>query len=107
MNTQYSMFLNGATFYWRNYIDGAARDLTTATSGVCPANTWTLVTCTYDGARQRIYSNGTLVTSRSQTGNISTNTLNTWIGCYGSAGSYFFNGKIATVKVYNKCFNNE
>ena len=45
------------------------------------------------------------MTSRSQTGNISTNTLNTWIGCYGSAGSYFFNGKIATVKVYNKCLS--
>ena len=105
VNTQYSMFLNGATFYWRNNIGGTSCDLTTATSGVCPANTWTLVTCTYDGARQRIYSNGKLVTSRSQTGNISTNTLNTWIGCYGSAGSYFFNGKIATVKVYNKCLS--
>ena len=105
VNTQYSMFLSNGTFYWRNHISGSIRDLTTTVANVCPANTWTLVTCTYDGARQRIYSNGKLVTSRSQTGNISTNTLNTWIGCYGNAASYFFNGKIATVKVYDKCLS--
>ena len=103
VNSQYSMFLNGANFIWRNHIDGTTRNLSTATSGVCPANTWSLVTCTYDGSHQRIYRNGSLVTSRSQTGTISTNTQNTWIGCYGGAGSYFYNGKIATVRVYNKC----
>ena len=103
VNTQFSMFLNSdSVFYWRVHIDGSTRNLTPATSSVCPASTWTLVTCTYDGSQQKIYSNGALVTSRSQTGDISTNTLNTWIGCYGNAGAYFFDGKIAAVRVYNK-----
>ena len=104
VNTQYSIFQSGSTFIWRTY-GASTQDLTFAASSVCPANTWSLVTCTYDGSNKRIYKNGTQVTSAAVTGSISTNTGGAWIGCYGNANDYFWDGKIASVKVYNRALN--
>ena len=104
VNTQYSIFQNGGTFTWRT-MGASTQDLTFAASSVCPANTWSLVTCTYDGSNKRIYKNGTQVTSAAVTGSISTNTGGAWIGCYGNAADYFWDGKIASVKVYNRALS--
>ena len=98
------MLFRSGTFHWRT-MGTSTQDLTFAASSVCPANTWSLVTCTYDGSNKRIYKNGTQVTSAAVTGSISTNTGGAWIGCYGNAGDYFWDGKIASVKVYNRALN--
>ena len=104
VNTQYSIFQSGGTFHWRT-MGTSTQDLTFAASSVCPANTWSLVTCTYDGSNKRIYKNGTQVTSAAETGSISTSTGGAWIGCYGNANDYFWDGKIASVKVYNRALS--
>jgi hypothetical protein len=104
VNTQYSMFLSGSSLYFRTY-GTSVSDLTVAATSVCPSGTWALVTCTYDGSNKRIYKNGTQVASAAITGTLSTNNGGEWIGCYGTAADYFWDGKIASVRVYTKALS--
>jgi hypothetical protein len=100
------MFLSSNLLYFRSYgHSGGGHDLTFASTSVCPSGTWALVTCTYDGSNKRIYKNGTQVNSSAITGTLSTNTGGAWIGAYGgatpSAVNYPWDGKIASVRVYD------
>lgn len=108
VNTQYSMFLSGGSFIFRTYIGGLA-DQNIIASSVCPSGTWSLITCTYDGSNKKTYRNGTLIATQAQTGSISSNTGGAWIGAYGgatpSAVNYPWDGKIASVKVYNRALS--
>jgi len=108
VNTQYSMFLSGGYLKFRTY-GTSTNDLAVAATSVCPTGTWALVTCTYDGSNKRIYKNGTQVTSSAVTGTLSTNTGGAWIGAYGGATpsvvNYPWDGKIASVKVYNRALS--
>jgi hypothetical protein len=108
VNTQYSMFLSGSYLIFRTY-GTSVNDLAVAVTSVCPTGTWALVTCTYDGSNKRIYKNGTQVTSSAVTGTLSTNTGGAWIGAYGGATpsvvNYPWDGKIASVKVYNRALS--
>jgi fibronectin type 3 domain-containing protein len=68
-------------------------------SSVLPLNTWTFLATTYDGATQKIYVNGTLVRSRSQTGSMVSTTDSLKIG--GDWSGEMFTGLIDNVRVYN------
>lgn len=67
------------------------------------ANTWYHVAATYDGAAMKIYINGVLDASRSQTGSINSN------GAFNVGYSYNtsrnFNGKIDEVRVWKRALS--
>ncbi len=65
-----------------------------------PANTWSYLTETYDGATLRLYVNGTQVASTAHTGAISTSTNPLQIGGDSLYGQ-FFAGMIDEVRIYN------
>jgi hypothetical protein len=64
------------------------------------ASTWTHLAMTYDGTTLKIYVNGALVTSTTQTGTITTSTNALQIGGDTTYGQYF-KGLIDEVRVYN------
>ncbi len=69
-----------------------------------PAGAWTYLAATYDGARIRLYVNGVLATSRTQTGTLKTSGYPLQVG----ADSFFgqgFHGTIDEVRVYNRALS--
>jgi chitodextrinase/nitrogen fixation protein FixH len=70
-----------------------------------PANTWTFLAATYDGANLRFYINGTQVASQSHTGDILTSSNPLQIGGDSIYGQ-FFQGTIDEVRVYNTALTN-
>jgi gliding motility-associated-like protein len=100
VNTQYSLFFEGGTLKFRN--GGATFAINSASIGFTN-NAWHHVAATYDGAQKKIYVDGALAGTQNYTGTFATNTQGTIIGAYGAAGanSYFFNGKIDEVRVWN------
>jgi hypothetical protein len=105
VNTQYSLFQNSdGTIYWRQNIGGITNLVTTASS-VINATNWFQVVGTYTSGVRRLYVNGTLVNSDTQSGTIATNSAGMSIGVYGGfSGSrgYYYNGNLSTCRVYNK-----
>jgi glucose/arabinose dehydrogenase len=63
-------------------------------------NTWTHLALTYDGANMRLYVNGTLASTKAQTGAIRTSTNALQIGGDTIFGQYF-SGLIDEVRIYN------
>ena len=81
------------------YIGGNNR---TAEGGVAlPANVWTHLAGTYDGATVRLFVNGTQVASAAITGAIATSTGALRIGGNSMWGEYF-QGTIDEVRIYNR-----
>jgi hypothetical protein len=70
-------------------------------STAIPLNTWTYVVGTYDGSTMKVYVNGNLDGSVSQTGPIDTNTMPLSIGRSGFSANYY-SGKIDEVKIWNR-----
>jgi Concanavalin A-like lectin/glucanases superfamily/PKD domain len=66
-----------------------------------PANAWTHLAATYDGARQRLYINGVEVANRVQTGQIQVSSGRLRIGGNSIWGEYF-RGRIDEVRIYNR-----
>lgn len=66
-----------------------------------PLNTWIHVVGTYDGANKAIYINGSLRNSSAQTGTLGSPGGSPVIGTY-QGTNYSMNGKIASVKIYNR-----
>jgi chitodextrinase len=69
-------------------------------SAALPANTWSYLSLTYDGAVLRLYVNGALVSTLPQAGAIATSTTQLSIGGDSLYGQ-FFAGKIDDVRIYN------
>lgn len=70
-------------------------------TGGPPLNAWTHLAFTYDGATEKLYVNGALVTSRAQTGAISTSNGVLHIGGDSVWGEHF-QGLIDEVRIYNR-----
>jgi len=80
------------------------------TDDVVPLNTWTFVAITYDSAtgEVKVYKNGVLVHTFTESGNISASAYNLLIGVYhSSAGNFYgwFDGIIDEVGIYNRSLN--
>jgi hypothetical protein len=106
VNSQYSLFQEGANIQWRHNF-GTYNQLTTTTSAGAGINTssWFQVIGTFITGSRKLYVNGILKNSDSATGTIATNAGGMSIGVYGgySGGrDYYYNGDIAIVRVYNK-----
>ncbi|MGZ4413914.1 MAG: LamG-like jellyroll fold domain-containing protein, partial [Gaiellaceae bacterium] len=70
-----------------------------ATSAL-PANSWSYLATSYDGANLRLYLNGTLVSTVAKTGAITTTTNALTIGSDSFWGQYF-SGLIDNIRIYN------
>jgi hypothetical protein len=103
VNTQYSNFYNSdGTFYFRTMGINPI-DLTFYGPSYLSANVWNHIVCTYGAGTKTIYVNGVQIAQQTGlTGTISTNTTGLYVGAYGPGSGYFFNGKIAVSRVYNK-----
>src|SRR5205809_7484632 len=66
-----------------------------------PANAWTHLAATFDGATVRLYMNGVQVASRAQTTLLTTSTGTLQIGANSYAGENFA-GRIDEVRIYNR-----
>lgn len=109
VNSQYSLFQESNTIYWRQNF-GTFNQLITTTTATAGINTssWFQVVGTFITGSRKLYVNGILKNSDSQTGTIATNNGGMSIGVYGGyAGSrgYYYNGDIAIVRVYNKALS--
>jgi hypothetical protein len=109
VNSQYSLFQESNTIYWRQNF-GTFNQLITTTTAAAGINTssWFQVVGTFITGSRKLYVNGILKNSDSQTGTIATNNGGMSIGVYGGyAGSrgYYYNGDIAIVRVYNKALS--
>ena len=104
VNTQYSLFQEGTTIRWRMYI-GAITQLSTTTATYMDTANWYQVVGTYTSGTRRLYINGVLVNSDTQSGTIATNAGGMSIGAYGGytgSKSYFYNGNESICRVYNR-----
>jgi hypothetical protein len=105
VNTQYSLFQEGANIQWRQNFGSLNTFSTNAVNAGLNTTSWFQVVGTYASGNRKLYVNGILKNSDSQTGTISTNTGGMSIGVYGGysgSRSYYYNGDIAVVRVYNK-----
>ena len=105
VNSQYSLFQSSVTLLWRQNIGGTLIDLNITTSNFINTSSWYQVVGTFTSGRRRLYINGNLVNSDTQTGTISTNSGGMSIGVYGGysgARGYYYNGSLAVCRVYNK-----
>ena len=110
LNTQYNLFQEGASFFWRQRITtGGVINLSMTTSTYLSTTSWAQVVATFTSGDRKIYVNGVVAASDAQTGTIVTDTNGMSIGVWGGfttkpadGRGYFYNGSIAIVKVYNR-----
>jgi hypothetical protein len=105
VNTQYSLFQEGNNIQWRQLFTGGLTNLSTTTTNFINTSNWYQVVGTFTSGRRRLYINGNLVNSDTQTGTINTNSGGMSIGAYGGytgGRSYYYNGNLAICRVYNK-----
>lgn len=104
VNGQYALFQEGGSIKWRMSIGGIT-ELPTTTATYMNISNWYQVVGTYTSGDRRLYINGSLVNSDTQTGTISTNGGGMSVGVYGGfngSRGYYYNGNISLVKVYNR-----
>ena len=94
---------NGAYALYRgtngwNFLTGS--DILVHNSDIPSTSTWYHIAATYDGAYKKLYINGTLVDTDSETASIPTNNNSLFIGGDGTAAR-FFDGKVSSVRIYN------
>jgi PKD repeat protein len=80
-------------------VGGAEKELSSGQT--LPINSWTHLAATYNGSRQDLYVNGTLVGSRPQSGAIDVSDGKLRIGGNAVWGEYF-TGYIDEVRIYNR-----
>ena len=105
MNTQYSLFQEGANITWRQSLSGGLTSLTAPAASYINTSNWAHIVGTYTSGDRRLYVNGVLVNSDATTGTINTNTNGSSIGVYGGYNGgrgYYYNGLVDIVKVYNR-----
>lgn len=108
VNTQYSLFQASGTLYWRNHNGSTITDLTATVATYINTSQYVQIVATYTSGSRKIYINGVQVASDTATFTIPTNANGCSIGVYGGyngARSYWYNGNIAIVKVYNKALS--
>ena len=107
VNTQYSLFQEGNAIQWRQYLSTGPTltNLSTTTATYMNTSSWYQVVGTYISGSRKLYINGVLVNSDSQTGLINTDANGMSIGVYGGysgARGYYYNGNLAICRVYNR-----
>jgi hypothetical protein len=104
VNTQYALFQEGDNMIFRTCNTSASTSsLTFPTASYMSTGTWHMVTATYDGSNKRLYVDTTQRASGAYTETLAANTWGCGIGRHSSG--YYFNGKIASVRVYGKALS--
>ena len=104
VNSQYSLFQEGGVIQWRMNIGGVT-NLTTTTATYINTSNWYQVVGTYTSGSRKLYINGVLVNSDTQTGTIATNSGGMSVGVYGGFSGdrgYYYNGNLSVCRVYNR-----
>jgi hypothetical protein len=104
VNTQYALFQEGGLIQWRMNIGGITQ-LSTTTAVYMNTSNWYQVVGTFTTGSRKLYINGVLVSSDTQTGTIATNAGGMSLGAYGGAtgtNGYYYNGSLAICRVYNR-----
>jgi len=109
VNTQYSLFQEGGNIVHRTFFTnlGTYDSLYTTTASYLNTSDWFHVVATYDGVTKRTYINGVETATRNISGTIPTNNNQVWIGQYGGAGGYQYNGKLAKCNIYKTALTAE
>lgn len=105
VGTQYALFQEGTSIQWRQKIAIGLTNLTTPTATYINTSNWYQVVATYTSGSRKLYINGVLVNSDTQSGTIDTNTGGMSIGAYGGysgAKSYYYNGNLSVCRIYNR-----
>ena len=101
-SASYWLYANNSSNRPANVINvGGSIKTLSAGSQQLPVNSWAHLASTYDGSTQKLYVNGALVGSRSQTGSIALSSGALSIGGNSVWGEYF-TGYIDEVRVYNR-----
>lgn len=110
VNTQYSLFFNQSDYriYFRTYgLSTTDLSVNTYSAGVYN-NRWNQITATWDGSNKKIYVNGKLAVSQSNSGTVTQNNTGlAYIGIYGNFAGYPFNGNISSTMVYSRALSEE
>ncbi|TXH00473.1 MAG: LamG domain-containing protein [Candidatus Moraniibacteriota bacterium] len=87
--------------------DGTSGNTTTLSYSTSNLSTgiWTHIVGTYDGSTMRLYVNGTQVNSTTRSGNIYASTAPLIIGADENGSTYFHNGQIDEVRLYNRALS--
>jgi len=93
----FSLKINGAN----SIVGGWGGNITTASPNPIVNGTWYHFCGTWDGSTQKLYIDGQLKGSLSTTGSINTTTNDTYIGASPNPTSYYFDGSIDAVSIYN------
>lgn len=107
VNTQYSLFQEGAVIQWRQFMSSGQGlvNLSTTTATYMNTSNWYQVVGTYTSGSRILYINGVQVNSDTQAGTIATNSSGMSIGAYGGnsgSNSYWYNGALSICRVYNR-----
>lgn len=106
VNTQYSLFQEGSSIVWRHALNiGGFNSLNLPSSSVLSISKWSQVVGTFQSGDRRIYVDGVQRISDSPSLTLRVNTGGMSIGAYGGydgPNSYYLNGNLAIVRVYNK-----
>ena len=73
--------------------------------GLLVPNTWQYAAGVYNGSNMIWYINGAQVGLIAQTGNITTQVSNVYVGQFSSGGFSTFNGSISSTKIYNRALS--
>lgn len=103
---QYSLVQESATISWRVNIGGTTTNLTVTTATYMNTSNWYQVVGTYSSGFKRLYINGVLVNSATNSGTISTDAAGFTIGSRSGGGNYY-NGNLAICKLYNRALSAE
>lgn len=101
VNTQYSLFQEGANIVWRTHTGSGYHSQYTTTASFINTSDYFQVAGTFRTGTKTTYVNGVARTTEGVTATISTNNAGIRIGSYISGG-YFYRGNIASVAVFNR-----
>lgn len=108
VNTQYSLFQEGGNLIWRLHNGTSITQISVVTATYINTSQYAHIVATYTSGARKLYINGVLVASDTAAFTIPTNANGCSIGVYGGYNggrSYWYNGNIAIVKVYNKALS--
>jgi len=103
VNSQYACFFEDGYVTFRTLNSSSVLDDLDVSVSVISNNNWHNLSCVYDGATKKIYVDGAEVGSKAYTQTLRTGQTGERIGAYGGGTpSYYFNGRIDEVRVYNR-----
>lgn len=109
LNSQYSLFQEGTNIQWRQNIGGSTTTLSATTATYISTTRWAHIVGTYTSGTRRLYINGAIVNSDSQTGTINTSSVGFSVGVDDGNSDpdpiYKYDGKMAILRVYNKALS--